>query len=72
MQTAWHAASRAHIVASDAVSKSTIDAVQIFGGYGFVADYPVEKLMRDARAFEALLGDARLERTLRTLQASQA
>jgi alkylation response protein AidB-like acyl-CoA dehydrogenase len=72
VQTAWNAASRAHIVAGDAVSKSTIDAVQIFGGYGFVADYPVEKLMRDARAFEALLGDARLERTLRALQSSHA
>jgi alkylation response protein AidB-like acyl-CoA dehydrogenase len=67
---AWDAASRARIVACDAVSKSTIDAVQIFGGYGFVADYPVEKLMRDARAFEALLGDERLERTLRARNAA--
>lgn len=65
VHNAWDAASRARIIACDAVSKATIDAVQIFGGYGFVADYPVEKLMRDARAFEALLGDERLERTLR-------
>ena len=71
VQAGWNAASRAHIVAGDAVSKTTIDAVQIFGGYGFVADYPVEKLMRDARAFEALLGDARLERTLRARYASR-
>ena len=43
---------------------STIDAVQIYGGYGFVNDFPVEKLMRDARAFEALHGDERLGRVL--------
>lgn len=57
-------ASRARVIAGDAVARSTIDAVQIFGGYGFVNDYPVEKLMRDARAFEALHGDERLGRVL--------
>ncbi|MBA3463657.1 MAG: acyl-CoA/acyl-ACP dehydrogenase [Deltaproteobacteria bacterium] len=57
-------ASRARVLAGDTVAKSTIDAVQIFGGYGFVNDYPVEKLMRDARAFEALYGDERLGRVL--------
>ncbi|HSD90223.1 MAG TPA: acyl-CoA dehydrogenase family protein [Kofleriaceae bacterium] len=57
-------ASRARVLAGDVVAKATIDAVQIFGGYGFVNDYPVEKLMRDARAFEALLGDERLGRIL--------
>jgi len=74
LQAAWqldtgHAqahdtASRARVIAGDAVTRATIDAVQIFGGYGFVNDYPVEKLMRDARAFEALLGDERLGRVL--------
>jgi len=57
-------ASRARVIAGDAVARATIDAVQIFGGYGFVNDYPVEKLMRDARAFEALHGDERLGRVL--------
>ena len=57
-------ASRARVLAGDAVTRATIDAVQIFGGYGFVNDYPVEKLMRDARAFEALHGDERLGRVL--------
>jgi alkylation response protein AidB-like acyl-CoA dehydrogenase len=57
-------ASRARVLAGDTVARATIDAVQIFGGYGFVNDYPVEKLMRDARAFEALLGDERLGRVL--------
>jgi alkylation response protein AidB-like acyl-CoA dehydrogenase len=58
------AASRARVHAGDAVARATVDAVQIFGGYGFVNDYPVEKLMRDARAFEALHGDERLGRVL--------
>ena len=58
-------ASRARVLAGDVVARATIDAVQIFGGYGFVNDYPVEKLMRDARAFEALHGDERLGRVLR-------
>ncbi len=57
-------ASRARVIGGDTVSRATIDAVQIFGGYGFVNDYPVEKLMRDARAFEALHGDERLGRVL--------
>jgi butyryl-CoA dehydrogenase len=58
------AASRARVLAGDVVARATVDAVQIFGGYGFVNDYPVEKLMRDARAFEALYGDERLGRVL--------
>ncbi|HVV87906.1 MAG TPA: acyl-CoA dehydrogenase family protein, partial [Kofleriaceae bacterium] len=58
------AASRARVLAGDVVSRATIDAVQILGGYGFVNDYPVEKLMRDARAFEQLVGDERLDRIL--------
>jgi alkylation response protein AidB-like acyl-CoA dehydrogenase len=58
------AASRARVLAGDVVSRATIDAVQILGGYGFVNDYPVEKLMRDARAFEQLIGDERHDRIL--------
>ena len=57
-------ASRARVLAGDVVARTTIDAVQMYGGYGFVNDFPVEKLMRDARAFEALHGDERLGRTL--------
>jgi alkylation response protein AidB-like acyl-CoA dehydrogenase len=61
---AFEFASRARVLAGDVVAKATVDAVQIFGGYGFVNDYPVEKLMRDSRAFEALHGDERLGRVL--------
>ncbi len=58
------AASRARDFAADTVTRTTIDAVQIYGGYGFVNDYPVEKLMRDAPAFEVLLGNEALSRVL--------
>jgi alkylation response protein AidB-like acyl-CoA dehydrogenase len=61
---AHDAASRARAFAGDVVAKATIDAVQILGGYGFVNDYPVEKLMRDARGFDAVVGDERLDRAL--------
>ena len=36
--------------ASDMAMKVTTDAVEIFGGYGYMKEYPVEKLMRDAKA----------------------
>lgn len=58
------AASRARVVAGDAVNQATIDAVQIYGGYGFVNDYPVEKQMRDARPYQQLFGDERFDRVL--------
>jgi len=35
--------------ASDVAMEVTINAVQIFGGYGYMRDYPVEKMMRDAK-----------------------
>jgi alkylation response protein AidB-like acyl-CoA dehydrogenase len=37
------------VFASDVAMKVTTDAVQIFGGYGYMRDYPVEKMMRDAK-----------------------
>jgi len=40
----------------------TTQAVQIFGGYGYMRDYPVEKLMRDAKAFEILEGSNEIQR----------
>jgi alkylation response protein AidB-like acyl-CoA dehydrogenase len=64
MAEAADTASRARDLACEVVARATIDAVQIFGGYGYVNDYPVEKLMRDARAFEALLGNEAFDRVL--------
>jgi hypothetical protein len=62
--SAGDTASRARDLAADVVTRATIEAVQIHGGYGFVNDFPVEKLMRDARAFEVLGGNEALSRVL--------
>jgi len=40
----------------------TTEAVQVYGGYGYMRDYPVEKLMRDARAMELMNGSSELQR----------
>jgi acyl-CoA dehydrogenase len=48
--------------AGDLVMKITTDAVQIFGGYGYMRDYPVEKLMRDAKIFQIYEGTSQIQR----------
>jgi acyl-CoA dehydrogenase len=47
---------------ADAAMQSALDAVQIFGGYGYVKDYPVEKLMRDAKILQIYEGTAQVQR----------
>ena len=42
--------------------QTAIDAVQVFGGYGYVKDYPVEKLMRDAKILQIYEGTAQVQR----------
>ena len=41
---------------------ATTDAVQIFGGYGYTKEYPVEKLMRDAKIFQIYEGTSQIQR----------
>src|SRR6266511_3761347 len=48
--------------ASDTAMKVTTDAVQIFGGYGYMREYPVEKLMRDAKLFQIYEGTSQIQR----------
>jgi len=48
--------------ASDMAMKVTTDAVQIFGGYGYIKEYPVEKLMRDAKLFQIYEGTSQIQR----------
>ncbi|WJW68194.1 acyl-CoA dehydrogenase family protein [Candidatus Chlorohelix allophototropha] len=57
-------ASMAKIMASDVAVKVTTDAVQIFGGYGYIRDYPVEKLMRDAKIKQIYEGTNQIQRTV--------
>jgi acyl-CoA dehydrogenase len=48
--------------AADTAMKATTDAVQIFGGYGYMKEYPVEKLMRDAKLFQIYEGTSQIQR----------
>jgi acyl-CoA dehydrogenase len=48
--------------AADTAMKVTTDAVQIYGGYGYMKEYPVEKLMRDAKLFQIYEGTSQIQR----------
>jgi acyl-CoA dehydrogenase len=52
----------AKLFAADTVMKVTTDAVQVFGGYGYIKEYPVEKLMRDAKLFQIYEGTSQIQR----------
>lgn len=52
----------AKMYASDAAMKITVDAVQIFGGYGFSREYPVERLMRNAKITQIYEGTNQVQR----------
>ncbi len=56
--------SMSKIFASDAAMKVTTDAVQIFGGYGFMKEYPVEKMMRDAKITQIYEGTNQILRNI--------
>ena len=60
--TYW--ASIAKCLAGDVANKTATDAVQIFGGAGFNSEYPVEKLMRDAKIFQIYEGTAQIQRMI--------
>jgi acyl-CoA dehydrogenase len=48
--------------AADTAMKVTTDAVQVFGGYGYMKEFPVEKLMRDAKLFQIYEGTSQIQR----------
>ena len=52
------------VFASDMCMKVTVDAVQIFGGYGYMKDYPVEKMMRDAKITQIYEGTNQIQRNI--------
>ncbi len=49
---------------TDVAMKVTVDAVQIFGGYGFMREYPVEKMMRDAKILQIYEGTNQIQRNV--------
>lgn len=57
-------ASMAKTFCSDTAVKVTSDAVQVFGGYGYSKDYPVEKMMRDSKIFQIFEGTNQIQRTV--------
>jgi alkylation response protein AidB-like acyl-CoA dehydrogenase len=52
------------VYCSDVAMKVTTDAVQIFGGYGYMRDYPVEKMMRDAKITQIYEGTNQIQRVV--------
>ena len=56
------ASSMAKLFASEAAMKHTVEAVQIHGGYGFVKEYHVERLMRDAKITQIYEGTSEVQR----------
>ncbi|XP_022917447.2 medium-chain specific acyl-CoA dehydrogenase, mitochondrial [Onthophagus taurus] len=57
-------ASIAKCYAADVANKCATDAVQVFGGNGFNSEYPVEKLMRDAKIYQIYEGTAQIQRLI--------
>ena len=59
-----HLASMAKCFCGDHANKCAADAVQIFGGNGFNTEYPVEKLMRDAKIYQIYEGTSQIQRVV--------
>lgn len=49
---------------SDVAMKVAVDALQIFGGYGYMKEYPMEKMVRDAKIFQIYEGTNQVQRTV--------
>ncbi|MBU1627629.1 acyl-CoA dehydrogenase, partial [bacterium] len=58
----------AKLFASDTAMKVTTDAVQIMGGYGYMRDYPIEKMMRDAKITQIYEGTNQIQRNVIALE----
>ena len=56
--------SMAKLFASDAAMDVTVDAVQVLGGYGYVTEYPVERMMRDAKITQIYEGTNEIQRVV--------
>lgn len=58
----------AKLFASDVAMKISLDALQIFGGYGYMRDYPIEKYVRDAKITQIYEGTNQIQRNIIALQ----
>jgi alkylation response protein AidB-like acyl-CoA dehydrogenase len=55
-------AAKAKLLATDTAMRVTTDAVQVFGGYGYVEDFPVERYMREAKVLQIVEGTNQVQR----------
>lgn len=60
--------SMAKVFASDVAMKVTVDALQVFGGYGYMKEYPVEKMVRDAKITQIYEGTNQIQRNIIALE----
>ncbi|HDZ75982.1 MAG TPA: acyl-CoA dehydrogenase, partial [Desulfobacteraceae bacterium] len=58
------ASSMCKVFATDMAMKVTVDAVQVLGGYGYMKEYPVEKMMRDAKILQIYEGTNQIQRNV--------
>jgi alkylation response protein AidB-like acyl-CoA dehydrogenase len=56
--------STAKLIAGDTAMRVTTDAVQVLGGYGYISDYPVERMMRDAKITQLYEGTQQIQRVV--------
>jgi alkylation response protein AidB-like acyl-CoA dehydrogenase len=56
--------SSAKLIAGDMAMRVTTDAVQVLGGYGYVSEYPVERMMRDAKITQLYEGTQQIQRLI--------
>jgi alkylation response protein AidB-like acyl-CoA dehydrogenase len=56
--------SMAKVFASDNAMRVTVEAVQVLGGFGYVSEYPVERMMRDAKITQIYEGTNEIQRTI--------
>ena len=56
--------SMAKLFASDTAMAVTVEAVQVLGGYGYVSEYPVERMMRDAKITQIYEGTNEIQRLI--------
>ena len=54
----------AKLFAAETAMKVTTDAVQLLGGYGFVKEYPVERMMRDAKITQIYEGTSQIQKVV--------
>ena len=65
-------AAMAKLLATDNAMKVTTDAVQVLGGYGYVEDFPAERLMREAKVLQIVEGTNQIQRIVIGRQLAEA